>query len=79
MMRLIAMHIWFLDELGWTTGHQPATLTPEERHDGRIPSSHVVMLLHPFEVAPVIRKAAAVRGRAALKGITNETHAGCDL
>src|SRR4029450_4477552 len=29
MMRLIAMHIWFLDELGWTTGHQPATLTPE--------------------------------------------------
>jgi hypothetical protein len=25
MMRLIAMHIWFLDELGWTTGHlQPS-------------------------------------------------------
>jgi hypothetical protein len=44
-----------------------------------IPSSHVVMLLHPFEVAAVIRKAAAVLGRAALKGITNETHAGCDL
>jgi hypothetical protein len=114
MMRLIAMHIWFLDELGWTTGHRPATLTPEAvdalmsgrleaqslvaTHDQtidpnlerlfaltmnattvEIPSSHVAMLLHPFEVAAVIRKAAAVRGRAALKGITNETHAGCDL
>jgi hypothetical protein len=27
-----------------------------------IPSSHVVMLLHPLEVAAVIRKAAAVGG-----------------
>jgi hypothetical protein len=27
-----------------------------------IPSSHVVMFLHPFEVAAVIRKAAAVGG-----------------
>jgi hypothetical protein len=27
-----------------------------------IPSSHVAMLSHPFEVAAVIRKAAAVGG-----------------
>jgi hypothetical protein len=32
------------------------------RHDGRNAVKCVVMLLHPFEVAAVIRKAAAVGG-----------------
>jgi hypothetical protein len=100
------MRIWFLDELGWATGHQSTTSrhfgfgTISERHHRHdltidpkprrlfaltmnattveIPSSHVVMLLHRSRS----RRSSEGRGRrgeTALKGITNETHAGCDL
>jgi hypothetical protein len=113
-MRLIAMHIWFLDELGWTTGHQPATLTPEavdalmsgrleaqslvathdqtidpnlERlfaltmnaHDGRHSVKPRGDVFAPVRGRGGHQKGRGRRGRAALKGITNETHAGCDL
>jgi hypothetical protein len=118
MMRLIAMHVWFLDELVWTTGHQLATLTPEavdllmtfdhfgfatlspkgirryfaqtrvklkrrrahhERHGSRNSVKPRGDVFAPLRGRGGHQKGRGRRGRAALKGITNETHAGCDL